>query len=34
MVCDEFGEFSILRGDISGVAIMYSSGGGLLITGA
>nr|YP_001096026.1 NADH dehydrogenase subunit 6 [Cyprinodon rubrofluviatilis]ABO28472.1 NADH dehydrogenase subunit 6 [Cyprinodon rubrofluviatilis]QQL03141.1 NADH dehydrogenase subunit 6 [Cyprinodon rubrofluviatilis] len=34
MVCDEFGEFSMLRGDIGGVAMMYSSGGGLLITGA
>nr|YP_002290751.1 NADH dehydrogenase subunit 6 [Jordanella floridae]BAG74836.1 NADH dehydrogenase subunit 6 [Jordanella floridae] len=34
LVCDEFGEFSTLRGDVSGVAVMYSSGGGLLIMGA
>nr|WNH23114.1 NADH dehydrogenase subunit 6 [Floridichthys carpio] len=34
MVCDEFGELSMLRGDVSGVAMMYSSGGGLLISAA
>nr|YP_009355466.1 NADH dehydrogenase subunit 6 [Bedotia geayi]BAX03745.1 NADH dehydrogenase subunit 6 [Bedotia geayi]BBU25603.1 NADH dehydrogenase subunit 6 [Bedotia geayi] len=34
-VCvDELGEFSVLRGDVGGVALMYSSGGGLLIVGA
>nr|BAS04658.1 NADH dehydrogenase subunit 6 [Cobitis takatsuensis] len=31
MVIDTFKEFSMLRGDISGVAIMYSSGGGVLV---
>nr|USF12006.1 NADH dehydrogenase subunit 6 [Salmo trutta] len=28
---DEFKEFSVLRGDTSGVALMYSQGGGMLI---
>nr|BAV56985.1 NADH dehydrogenase subunit 6 [Monacoa niger] len=28
---DEFKEFSMLRGDSSGVALMYSSGGGMLV---
>nr|BAP58898.1 NADH dehydrogenase subunit 6 [Arnoglossus polyspilus] len=27
-------EFSVVRGDMAGVALMYSSGGGLLVTGA
>nr|YP_009179421.1 NADH dehydrogenase subunit 6 [Garra qiaojiensis]AHC02275.1 NADH dehydrogenase subunit 6 [Garra qiaojiensis] len=31
VVVDELNEFSVLRGDISGVAIMYSSGGGMLV---
>nr|YP_009988612.1 NADH dehydrogenase subunit 6 [Chromis notata]QNM39924.1 NADH dehydrogenase subunit 6 [Chromis notata] len=31
---DEFGEFSVFRGDIAGVALMYSSGGGMLVLGA
>nr|YP_009235226.1 NADH dehydrogenase subunit 6 [Tariqlabeo bicornis]AHF96277.1 NADH dehydrogenase subunit 6 [Tariqlabeo bicornis]BAU46246.1 NADH dehydrogenase subunit 6 [Tariqlabeo bicornis] len=31
VVVDGLKEFSILRGDISGVAIMYSSGGGMLV---
>nr|NP_795792.1 NADH dehydrogenase subunit 6 [Glossanodon semifasciatus]BAC58197.1 NADH dehydrogenase subunit 6 [Glossanodon semifasciatus] len=31
VVVDEFKEFSVLRGDTSGVAIMYSSGGPMLI---
>nr|AGN72571.1 NADH dehydrogenase subunit 6 [Channa argus x Channa maculata] len=31
---DEMFEFSVVRGDIGGVAVMYSSGGGLLVIGA
>nr|YP_009676306.1 NADH dehydrogenase subunit 6 [Amblyglyphidodon curacao]QDE13238.1 NADH dehydrogenase subunit 6 [Amblyglyphidodon curacao] len=31
---DEFAEFSLFRGDIAGVALMYSTGGGILIMGA
>nr|BAV14423.1 NADH dehydrogenase subunit 6 [Amphiprion clarkii] len=31
---DEFGEFSLFRGDVAGVALMYSMGGGVLIMGA
>lgn len=31
MAVDEFKEFSVLRGDTSGVALMYSQGGGILI---
>nr|YP_009311747.1 NADH dehydrogenase subunit 6 [Nemachilichthys rueppelli]BAV70767.1 NADH dehydrogenase subunit 6 [Nemachilichthys rueppelli] len=31
VVIDGLKEFSMLRGDISGVAVMYSSGGGMLI---
>nr|YP_009326394.1 NADH dehydrogenase subunit 6 [Channa striata]APD28170.1 NADH dehydrogenase subunit 6 [Channa striata]WPS67148.1 NADH dehydrogenase subunit 6 [Channa striata] len=31
---DEFYEFSVFRGDIGGVAVMYSSGGGMLVVGA
>nr|WNH24341.1 NADH dehydrogenase subunit 6 [Scorpaena grandicornis] len=31
---DELGDFYVLRGDIGGVALMYSSGGGMLIVGA
>nr|WNH23231.1 NADH dehydrogenase subunit 6 [Magnisudis atlantica] len=29
---DEFKEFTVLRGDVSGVALMYSFGGGMLVT--
>nr|YP_010045267.1 NADH dehydrogenase subunit 6 [Esox masquinongy]QPF96849.1 NADH dehydrogenase subunit 6 [Esox masquinongy]QWE36901.1 NADH dehydrogenase subunit 6 [Esox masquinongy] len=31
VVVDDLKELAVLRGDISGVALMYSSGGGLLI---
>nr|YP_009734639.1 NADH dehydrogenase subunit 6 [Liparis tessellatus]YP_010276478.1 NADH dehydrogenase subunit 6 [Liparis tanakae]QIB71674.1 NADH dehydrogenase subunit 6 [Liparis tessellatus]UHY39613.1 NADH dehydrogenase subunit 6 [Liparis tanakae]BBM35042.1 NADH dehydrogenase subunit 6 [Liparis tanakae]BBM35094.1 NADH dehydrogenase subunit 6 [Liparis tessellatus] len=31
---DEFGGFSVLRGDISGVALMYSSGGWMAVVSA
>nr|WNH22113.1 NADH dehydrogenase subunit 6 [Scorpaena bergii] len=31
---DELGEFYVLRGDIGGVALIYSSGGGMLVVGA
>nr|BDT39024.1 nicotinamide adenine dinucleotide dehydrogenase 6 [Spirinchus lanceolatus] len=31
VVVDEFKEFSMLRGDSSGVALMFSSGGGVLV---
>nr|YP_009298298.1 NADH dehydrogenase subunit 6 [Geophagus brasiliensis]AOM68260.1 NADH dehydrogenase subunit 6 [Geophagus brasiliensis]WRM53578.1 NADH dehydrogenase subunit 6 [Geophagus brasiliensis] len=31
---DEFGEFSVLRADVEGVALVYSVGGGMLILGA
>ena len=31
---DELGEFSVFRGDIGGVALMYSLGGGILIISA
>ena len=31
---DELGEFSVFRGDIGGVALIYSSGGWLLIISA
>ncbi|YP_004285825.1 NADH dehydrogenase subunit 6 (mitochondrion) [Channa argus] len=31
---DEMFEFSVVRGDVGGVAVMYSSGGGLLVIGA
>uniref|UniRef100_UPI00315DB14A NADH dehydrogenase subunit 6 n=1 Tax=Emmelichthys papillatus TaxID=3139918 RepID=UPI00315DB14A len=31
---DELGEFSVLRGDTGGVALMYSLGGGMLIISA
>nr|QOH99727.1 NADH dehydrogenase subunit 6 [Cobitis hankugensis] len=31
MIVDTFKEFTMLRGDISGVAMMYSSGGGVLV---
>nr|QJU04009.1 NADH dehydrogenase subunit 6 [Chromis viridis] len=31
---DEFSEFSMFRGDIAGVALMYSMGGGMLVMGA
>nr|WNH20306.1 NADH dehydrogenase subunit 6 [Hemiramphus depauperatus] len=31
---DEFGELSVFRGDMGGVALMYSMGGGLLVLGA
>nr|YP_009383805.1 NADH dehydrogenase subunit 6 [Cottus volki]ARS44068.1 NADH dehydrogenase subunit 6 [Cottus volki] len=31
---DELGDFSVFRGDIGGVALMYSSGGGMLVLSA
>nr|YP_009311955.1 NADH dehydrogenase subunit 6 [Pangio kuhlii]BAV71209.1 NADH dehydrogenase subunit 6 [Pangio kuhlii] len=31
IVVDGLKEFSMLRGDVSGVAVMYSSGGGMLV---
>uniref|UniRef100_UPI0030FF15A3 NADH dehydrogenase subunit 6 n=1 Tax=Haemulon parra TaxID=531327 RepID=UPI0030FF15A3 len=31
---DELGEFSVLRGDMGGVALMYSLGGGMLVISA
>nr|YP_010957197.1 NADH dehydrogenase subunit 6 [Scorpaena agassizii]WMY90485.1 NADH dehydrogenase subunit 6 [Scorpaena agassizii] len=31
---DELGDFYVLRGDIGGVALVYSSGGGMLVIGA
>nr|YP_009132363.1 NADH dehydrogenase subunit 6 [Erilepis zonifer]AKA55155.1 NADH dehydrogenase subunit 6 [Erilepis zonifer]BAX03693.1 NADH dehydrogenase subunit 6 [Erilepis zonifer]BBU25746.1 NADH dehydrogenase subunit 6 [Erilepis zonifer] len=31
---DELGDFSVFRGDIGGVALMYSSGGGMLVISA
>nr|YP_010949641.1 NADH dehydrogenase subunit 6 [Aluterus heudelotii]WMI35415.1 NADH dehydrogenase subunit 6 [Aluterus heudelotii] len=31
---DEFGAFAAIRGDISGVALMFSAGGGLLVISA
>nr|WNH20436.1 NADH dehydrogenase subunit 6 [Polylepion russelli] len=31
---DEVGEFSMFRGDMGGVALMYSLGGGMLVLGA
>nr|WNH22750.1 NADH dehydrogenase subunit 6 [Halichoeres poeyi] len=31
---DEAGELFVLRGDVSGVALMYSSGGGMLVISA
>nr|QYK19574.1 NADH dehydrogenase subunit 6 [Thorichthys meeki]WRM53643.1 NADH dehydrogenase subunit 6 [Thorichthys meeki] len=34
VLVDEFSEFSVFRGDIGGVALMYSVGGGMLILGA
>ena len=33
MSVDELGEFSIVRGDVGGVALMYSSGGWMLVVG-
>nr|WNH23140.1 NADH dehydrogenase subunit 6 [Strongylura notata] len=34
MTVDEFNELSVFRGDMGGVALMYSAGGGLLALGA
>lgn len=34
MSADEFSEFSMFRGDIAGVALIYSMGGGMLVMGA
>lgn len=34
MSADEFVEFSVFRGDVGGVALMYSMGGGVLVMGA
>nr|YP_010892838.1 NADH dehydrogenase subunit 6 [Nannoperca obscura]AEB26574.1 NADH dehydrogenase subunit 6 [Nannoperca obscura]WJQ22542.1 NADH dehydrogenase subunit 6 [Nannoperca obscura] len=31
VIVDEFEEFSVFRGDIAGVALMYSLGGGMLL---
>nr|YP_001054787.1 NADH dehydrogenase subunit 6 [Astronotus ocellatus]BAF46816.1 ND6 [Astronotus ocellatus] len=31
---DEFSEFSVFRGDVEGVALVYSVGGGMLVLGA
>lgn len=31
MVVDGLKEFSMLRGDVSGVAVIYSFGGGMLV---
>jgi len=31
---DDLGLFSVLRGDIGGVALVYSAGGGMLILSA
>lgn len=31
MVLDEFKEFFLVRGDISGISLMYSAGGGMLV---
>nr|YP_003058363.1 NADH dehydrogenase subunit 6 [Oryzias luzonensis]BAH84891.1 NADH dehydrogenase subunit 6 [Oryzias luzonensis] len=33
VTADEFGEFMLFRGDFGGVALMYSSGGGVLMLG-
>lgn len=34
MPVEEFVDFSVLRGDVAGVAVMYSVGGGMLIVSA
>nr|YP_009344803.1 NADH dehydrogenase subunit 6 [Cryptoheros cutteri]ALR69068.1 NADH dehydrogenase subunit 6 [Cryptoheros cutteri] len=34
ILVDEFSEFSVFRGDVGGVALMYSVGGGMLVLGA
>nr|YP_009107054.1 NADH dehydrogenase subunit 6 [Oreochromis esculentus]AIT96901.1 NADH dehydrogenase subunit 6 [Oreochromis esculentus] len=34
VAADEFAEFSVFRGDVGGVALMYSAGGGVLVLGA
>nr|YP_009243193.1 NADH dehydrogenase subunit 6 [Etroplus suratensis]AMR00368.1 NADH dehydrogenase subunit 6 [Etroplus suratensis]AOR40973.1 NADH dehydrogenase subunit 6 [Etroplus suratensis]QEK77452.1 NADH dehydrogenase subunit 6 [Etroplus suratensis]QEK77466.1 NADH dehydrogenase subunit 6 [Etroplus suratensis]QEK77473.1 NADH dehydrogenase subunit 6 [Etroplus suratensis] len=34
VVVDEFVEFSVFRGDVGGVALMYSLGGGVLVLAA
>lgn len=34
MVVDELKEFTVFRGDISGVAVIYSFGGGMLVISA
>lgn len=31
---EELGEFMVLRGDVAGVALIYSAGGGMLVIGA
>lgn len=31
---DELGEFTVLRGDTGGVALIYSLGGGILVVSA
>nr|YP_009142148.1 NADH dehydrogenase subunit 6 [Coreoperca herzi]AKG63681.1 NADH dehydrogenase subunit 6 [Coreoperca herzi] len=34
VTADELGEFSVFRGDVGGVALMYSSGGNMLVISA
>lgn len=34
MPADDLGEISVLRGDVGGVALMYSLGGGMLVISA
>nr|YP_009633292.1 NADH dehydrogenase subunit 6 [Hyporhamphus dussumieri]QBS54639.1 NADH dehydrogenase subunit 6 [Hyporhamphus dussumieri] len=34
LLADEFDEYAVFRGDVGGVALMYSAGGGLLVLGA
>nr|YP_001491446.1 NADH dehydrogenase subunit 6 [Coreoperca kawamebari]BAF80361.1 NADH dehydrogenase subunit 6 [Coreoperca kawamebari] len=34
VTADELGEFSLFRGDVGGVALMYSFGGGMLVISA
>lgn len=34
MTADELGDFLMVRGDVGGVALMYSLGGGMLVISA
>lgn len=34
MSVDEFGGFLVVRGDVGGVALIYSAGGGILVISA